>query len=115
MVAGLTACDEIVSILNSLNVPHLPEIDIKIPVGVVVPLPREYPLASGKSVVNGFELARKGINSFQAENEGITFIIADDMATLEDALCTMVARFVYGKCQLYSTKSLFEKSSFPSD
>ena len=72
MVAGLTACDEIVSVLNSLNAPDRPEIDINIPVGVVVPLQREYPLASGQSAVNGFELARKEINSFQAENEGIT-------------------------------------------
>lgn len=85
MVAGLTACDEIVSILNSLDAPDLPEIDINIPVGVVVPLSGEYPLAFGQSVVNGFELARKEINSLQADSEGITFIIVDDMATLGGA------------------------------
>ena len=104
MVVGLTACDEIVSVLNSLNAPDLPRIDINIPVGVVVPSPREYPLASGQSVVNGFELARKEINSLQPVNEDVTFIIVDDMATLEGTLYTTVARFRYGTCQLYSTK-----------
>ena len=104
MVVGLTACDEIVSVLNPLNAPDLPGIDINIPVGVVVPLSREYPLASGQSAVNGFALARKEINSLQPVNEDVTFIIVDDMATLEGTLYTTVARFRYGTCQLYSTK-----------
>ena len=83
MVVSLSACDQLVSILTSSDVPEIPEVGVT--VGVVVPLSGEYAASYGQPILDGFELAQNQINT-QVGGEFITLITADDMATLDGAI-----------------------------
>ena len=83
MIMGLSACDQLVSILTSGDMPEPPEVGVT--VGVVLPLSGQYAALYGHSMLNGFELARNEINSSQVGAPGIAFITADDEATVDGA------------------------------
>ncbi len=83
MVVSLTACDQLVSILTSSEVPEVPEFGVTI--GVVVPLSGQYAALYGEPILNGFELARNEINNADPGVPGIGFIPADDEASVEGA------------------------------
>ncbi|MDE0504374.1 MAG: ABC transporter substrate-binding protein [Candidatus Poribacteria bacterium] len=83
MVVSLTACDQLVSILTSSDVPEVPEIGVTI--GVVAPLSGQYAALYGEPILNGFELARNEINNADPSVPGIAFITADDEASVDGA------------------------------
>ena len=83
-IAGLSACDQFVSILTSGDMPEPPEMEGGVTVGIVAPLSGQYAGSFGQPILNGFELARNEINT-QAGGAGITFVTIDDMATLDGA------------------------------
>ena len=83
MIMGLAACDQLVSILTSSDIPEPPHTGVT--VGVVVPLSGEYAASYGQPILDGFELAQNQINS-QAGGEFITLVTVDDMATLDGAI-----------------------------
>ena len=83
MIMGFSACDQLVSILTSGDMPEPPEVGVT--VGVVLPLSGQYAALYGHSMLNGFELARNEINSSQVGAPGIAFITADDEATVDGA------------------------------
>ena len=68
MVVSLTACDQLVSILTSSEVPEVPEVGVT--VGVVAPLSGQYATLYGEPILNGFELARNEINSADPRRSG---------------------------------------------
>ena len=84
LIVGLTACDQLVSILTSGDMPEQPDIEGGVTVGVVAPLSGQYASSFGQPILNGFELAQSEINA-QAGGEIITLIPVDDMATLDGA------------------------------
>ena len=83
MIVGLSACDQLVSILTSGDIPEPPEAGVT--VGVVLPLSGQYAPLYGHPMLNGFELARNEINSSDPGAPGIAFITADDMASVDGA------------------------------
>ena len=76
MIVGLSACDQLVSILTSGDMLEPPEAGVT--VGVVLPLSGQYAPLYGHPMLNGFELARNEINSSDPGAPGIAFITADD-------------------------------------
>lgn len=84
MIMGLAACDQLVSILTSSDVPE--PTDAGVTVGVVAPLSGRYGASYGQPILHGFELARNEINSAHDGPGGITFATVDDMATLDGAI-----------------------------
>ena len=82
MIMGLSACDQLVSILTPGDIPEPTEIGVT--VGVVAPLSGPYAASYGQTILDGFELAQNEINT-QAGVEFITLNPVDDMATLEGA------------------------------
>ena len=83
LVVGLSACDELVSILTTSDLPQMEGIQGDIPIGVVLPLTGRDAGPYGLSMKNGFDLALAEINSAQLGDAGITFIERDNMSTLE--------------------------------
>jgi branched-chain amino acid transport system substrate-binding protein len=83
MIVGLSACDQLVSILTSGDMLEPPEAGVT--VGVVLPLSGQYAPLYGHPMLNGFELARNEINSSDPGAPGIAFITADDMASVDGA------------------------------
>ena len=84
MIMGLSACDQLGSILTSGDMPEPPEVGVT--VGVVVPLSGQYASSYGQPILNGFKLARNEINSVHDGQGGITFATVDDMASLDGAI-----------------------------
>ena len=83
IIIGLSACDQLASILTSGDMPELPEMEGGVTIGVVASLSGQY-TSYGQTILHGFELAQNEINT-QAGGEFITLIPVDDMATLEGA------------------------------
>ena len=83
MIMGLSARDQLVSILTSSDMPEPPEVGVT--VGVVAPLSGQYATLYGEPILSGFELARNEINSSDPGAPGIAFITADDMGTVDGA------------------------------
>lgn len=81
LIAGLSACDQ----LEQIFPPPQTQPDV-ISVGVVLPLSGDYVATFGEPTLNGFELARQEINSSDASNLLIEFILKDDRATLDGAV-----------------------------
>ena len=87
LIAALSACQELSSILSSGVQTETPAREI--PVGIVMPMSGQYvegpdgPIVVG--LLNGFRLARDEINSSQIDKPQIKFIIEDDQSTVEAA------------------------------
>ena len=90
LIAGLSACDELVSILSSGETPQMEGLRGEIPIGVVLPQtgdlgPGEF--GPGALVMeNGFNMALEEINNSQLGDVRIKFIIEDDRSTVEGAV-----------------------------
>jgi len=84
MVVSLTACDQLVSILTSSEVPEVPEVGVT--VGVVATLSGEYAASYGQPILDGFELAQKEINDAYDAPDYIELLPVDDMGTLDGAI-----------------------------
>ena len=85
LVVGLSACDQLISILTSGDMPEPSEMEGGVTVGVVAPLSGQYASSYGQPILQGFELARNEINSSQVGGGGINFIAVDDMASVDGA------------------------------
>ena len=83
LVVGLSACDELVSILTTSDLPQMEDVQGGIQIGVVLPLTGRDAGPYGLSMKNGFDLALAEINSSQLGDAGITFIEHDNMSTLD--------------------------------
>ena len=83
LVVGLSACDELVSILSSGDMPQMDGVQGEIPIGVVLPLTGKDAGPYGLSMKNGFDLALAEINSAQLGGASITFIEMDNMSTID--------------------------------
>ncbi len=97
LVVGLSACDELVSILSSGDMPQMDSVQGEIPIGVVLPLTGRDAGPYGLSMKNGFDLALAEINSAQLGGASITFIEMDNMSTLDgtvDAFNQLIAHDV---------------------
>ena len=97
LVVGLSACDELVSILSSSDMPQMDGVQGEIPIGVVLPLTGRDAGPYGLSMKNGFDLALAEINSAQLGGASITFIEMDNMSTLDgtvDAFNQLIAHDV---------------------
>ncbi|MDE0298647.1 MAG: ABC transporter substrate-binding protein [Candidatus Poribacteria bacterium] len=86
LVVGLSACDELVSILTTSDLPQMDGVQGEIPIGVVVPLTGVGAGPYGFSMQRGFELAREEINNAQLGGATISFITVDDMSTVDGAV-----------------------------
>ena len=89
LMVGLSACDELISILSTSDIPDMPQMDGvqgEIPIGVVVPLTGVGAGPYGFSMQNGFELAKEEINNAQLGDATISFITVDDMTTVDGAV-----------------------------
>jgi branched-chain amino acid transport system substrate-binding protein len=83
LMVGLSACDELVSILSTSDLPEMEGVQGDIAIGVVVPLTGKDAGPYGLSMKNGFDLALAEINSSQLGDTSITFITEDNMSTIE--------------------------------
>ncbi len=85
LIVGISACDELVSILPSGDAPHVGGVGGEIPVGLVYPVTGR--LATfALPISRGFELALEEINNAQLGDVRIKFIVADDLSTPEGAV-----------------------------
>ena len=90
LVVGLSACDELVSILSDDEMPQMESLSGEISIGVVLPQtgvlgPGEY--GPGALVMeNGFNMALEEINNAQRDDAMLKFIIEDDRSTTEGAI-----------------------------
>ena len=83
LVVGLSACDELVSILSSGDMPQMDGVQGEIPIGVVLPLTGKDAGPYGLSMKNGFDLALAEINNSQLGDASLTFIERDNMSTID--------------------------------
>lgn len=86
LVVGLSACDELVSILSTSGMPQMDGVQGEIPIGVVVPLTGRDAGRYGLSMKNGFDLALEEINNSQLCDVSITFITEDNMSTIDSTV-----------------------------
>ena len=90
LVVGLSACDELVSILSDDEMPQMESLSGEISIGVVLPQtgvlgPGEF--GPGALVMeNGFNMALEEINNAQRDDAMLKFIIEDDRSTTEGAI-----------------------------
>ena len=85
LIAGFSACDELVSILSSGDMPQMEGLSGEIPIGFV--WPQTGSLASdGIAVQRGTELAVEEINNSQLGDARIKLITEDDRSTVEGAV-----------------------------
>ena len=88
LIAGLSACDELVTILSDREMPaQLPD---EILIGIVLPFSGKYVTGPDDPLVqlylNGFLLAQDEINTAQLAPPRLQFIIEDDQSTVEGAI-----------------------------
>ena len=83
LVVGLSACDELASILSTTDIPKMEGGQGRIPIVVVVTLTGRDAGPYGISMKNGFDLALEEINSSQLGDAGFTFIEMDNMSTVD--------------------------------
>lgn len=85
LIVGLSACDELVSILSDSNEGQIPD---EIPVGIVLPMSGKYVSSPDDPLIqryrNGFLMAQAEINA--AQRTPLRFIIEDDKSTIEGAI-----------------------------
>ena len=88
LIAGLSACDELVTILSDDEMAaQLPD---EIEIGIVLPFSGKYVTGPDDPLVqlylNGFLLAQDEINARQLSPTRLQFIIEDDQSTVEGAI-----------------------------
>ena len=83
LIVGLSACDELVSILSTSDLPEMEGVQGEIAIGVVVPLTGKDAGPYGLSMQRGFDLALAEINSSQLGDTSITFLTEDNMSTID--------------------------------
>ena len=86
LMVGLSACDELVSILSTADIPEMEGVQGEITLGLAVALTGDGAGPYGFSMRNGFELAQEEINSAQLGEARISFIMVDDMSTADGAV-----------------------------
>ena len=88
MIAGLSACDEFVTILSDSEPP--PQLPDEIEIGIVLPFSGKYVTGPDDPLVqlylNGFLLAQSEINASQPSAPRLHFIIEDDQSTVDGAI-----------------------------
>ena len=85
LIAGLSACDEFISILSNGETPQMEGLRGEIPIGLVYPITGR--LATfALPIQRGFELALEEINNSQLGDVRLKFIIEDDQSTVEGAI-----------------------------
>ena len=88
LIAGLSACDQLATILSDDEMPAQPPDEIRI--GIVLPFSGKYVTGPDDPLVqlylNGFLLAQDEINARQLSPTRLQFIIEDDQSTVEGAL-----------------------------
>ncbi len=85
LMAGLSACDEFISILSNGETPQMEGLRGEIPIGLVYPITGR--LATfALPIQRGFELALEEINNSQLGDVRLKFIIEDDQGTDEGAV-----------------------------
>ena len=91
LIVGITACDELVSILSrgampqmERPIPQLEGLTGEIPIGVVLPLTGSL-ASTDLSMRYASELALEEINSAQHGDARIKFLLEDDRSTVEGA------------------------------
>ena len=86
LMVGLSACDELVSILSSGDLPQMEGVQGEITLGLALPLTGDGAAPYGFSMQRGFELAKDEINSAQLGDATISFITENDMSTADGAV-----------------------------
>ena len=81
LIVGLSACDQLVSMLSDDEMPQMMGGEISI--GVVVPLTGSNAGPYGLSMQRGFEMAQEEINNKQLGDANLTFITVDSRSTIE--------------------------------
>ena len=86
LIVGLSACDELVSILSTgaSDPSPMDGVSGEITLGLAVPLTGDAAAPYGFSMQNGFELAKEEINNSQLAS--INFITENDMSTVDGAV-----------------------------
>ena len=86
LIVGLSACDQLVSILSTgaSDPSPMDGVGEEITVGLVLPLTGSGAAPYGFSMQRGFELAQAEINNSQLAS--INFITEDDMSTVDGAV-----------------------------
>ena len=86
LIVGLSACDELVSILSTRDAPDTLRMEEEIVLGLVLPLTGPAAAPYGFSMQRGFELAREEINNSQLGDVRISFITEDNMTSVDGAV-----------------------------
>lgn len=91
LIVGVSACDQLLQILSDdqmtgADVPQFAGFSGEISVGVVLPLSGRLASSFGTPMHRGLQLALEEINSGQLGDARITFIVEDDMSTVEGAV-----------------------------
>ena len=91
LIVGVSACDQLLQILSDdqmtgSDVPQFTGLSGDISVGVVLPLSGRLTSSFGVPIDQGLRLALEEINSGQLGDTRITFIVEDDMSTVEGAV-----------------------------
>ncbi len=88
LIAGLSACDEFVTILSDRETP--PQLPDEIEIGIVLPFTGKYVTGPDDPLVqlylNGFLMAGDEINTAQLAPTRLQFIIEDDQSTVDGAI-----------------------------
>ena len=83
LIVGLSACDQLVSILSEKD---MPQADGEISIGVVLPLTGRLATSFGEPISQGFELALEEINNTRLDDAQLAFITEDDESTVAGAV-----------------------------
>lgn len=91
LIVGVSACDQLLQILSDdqmtgADVPQFAGLSGEISVGVVLPLSGRLASSFGAPMHQGLQLALQEINSGQIGDARITFIVEDDMSTVDGAV-----------------------------
>ena len=91
LIVGVSACDQLLQILSDdqmtgSDVPQFTGLSGDISVGVVLPLSGRLTSSFGVPIDQGLRLALEEINSGQLGDARMTFIVEDDMSTVEGAV-----------------------------
>lgn len=86
LIMGISACDELVSILSGGDAPQVEAVGGEIPIGLVYPITGRLATSFAPPIYNGFELALEEINNAQLGDVRFKFIVQDDLSTPEGAV-----------------------------
>ena len=86
LIVGISACDELVSILSGGDAPQVEGVSGEIPIGLVYPVTGRFATSFAPPIYKGFEQALEEINNAQLGDVRIKFIVQDDLSTPEGAV-----------------------------